>query len=167
MTRAAPVLMLGGELQTLKPSEHRSGTLITNGNSTTQFESLLVLAEAKLMPRGRRRFRPYLLGGIGFHSTKMKIDVTPYPGFVWTDTGTKETRQAVDARKTSAAVTLQVGADFPVSDRVVVGLSAAWYSLGKATYESTAVAKRTRPGFTGIEGSISSTAILVHLGMRF
>lgn len=167
LTRVAPALMLGGELQTLKPSERQSGVLIRNGYTNSKFESLLLLIEAKLMPRGKRRFRPYLMGGLGFHSTAMTIDTAPNTGFAWANTGTRETRKVVDTRKTAGALTLQAGADFPLSDRVVAGLSAAWYSLGKASYESTAVIKQTNPTFAGIEGPISSTCILVHLGMRF
>lgn len=167
LTRVSPRLMVGAEIQSLKPSERRSGVLITRGDATTSFESLLILGELKWIASGKRRFRPYALGGLGVHSTSMKIDVEPQRGYVWADTGTTEIRRQVDSRRSAAALTLQAGADFPVNERVVLGFGASWYYLGKTTYHSTAKAKATRPAFTGVDGSLSALSILAHMGFRF
>lgn len=166
MAKVAPIVSIGAELQTLNMGEHSSTILVTNGNSTSKFNSLLFLAEIKIAADSGR-IRPFGLAGFGFHSTAMKIESTPQTGFVWANTGTRETRSAVDSRRTAAAMTLQGGVDFPLGDRVNLGFSGAWYYLGEATYDSTAVARQTLPTFAGVKGSISATALLANLTYKF
>ncbi|MCM2303550.1 MAG: outer membrane beta-barrel protein [Elusimicrobia bacterium] len=166
MAKAAPYVSVGAELQTLSMGEHSSTVLVTHGNSTSKFDSLLILAEIKIAADSGA-IRPFGIAGVGFHSTAMKIESTPQTGFVWTNSGTRETRTAVDSRRTAAALTLQGGVDFPIGDRVELGLSGSWYYLAEATYDSTAVARQTLPTFGGVKGSITSTALLANLKYKF
>src|SRR6185312_410625 len=157
-------LQVGGEIMSLNPGSAASDTLITNTNSTVQVKSLAFMADAKLA-KTDGTVRPWVLVGLGFHSTNMDIESAPKAGFVWTDTGTRETRTVVDSTKTGVAATLQGGLDFPVNDQFLIGAGIAWYALGSTTYDATPVARQF--GLTGISGGISDVAFLVSANYRF
>lgn len=159
-----PELQIGGEIMSLMPGSATSGTLITNTDSNVQVKTLTFMADAKLAkPDGP--VRPWGLVGVGFHSTNMHIDSTPKPGFAWTDTGTRETRTAVDSSKAGVAATLQAGLDFPLSDQFMIGVAGAWYAIGSTTYDTTPSAKQF--GLTGISGGMSEVAFLASANYRF
>lgn len=164
--KAGKNLSAGLEVQSLSMGEATSNTMITNGVTTSKFSSLLFLVEAKLAAE-EGALRPFALMGFGFHSTSLKIASTPQAGFAWLNTGSRETRSVVDSRKTSAAATLQGGAEAPIGERFVAGLSAAWYYLGSATYGSSSEIRQTSPAFGGIKGSLSSIALLASASYKF
>ncbi len=72
----------------LNPLAHNSMTVITHGLTTSNFESFTFMGLAKFSTSGALRL--YLMGGLGLHSTTLKIDMFPLAGYVWLDTGTKD-----------------------------------------------------------------------------
>jgi len=166
MHNLTPVTSFGGEVISLMPGQSTSDALITDGITVSQFTSVAFFAEVRVK-RDDGIVRPYGLAGVGFGSTSMKINATPQAGFVWTNTKTAETRTVVDSSKLTPALTIQSGLDFVFSDSFGGGLGVAWYYFGSATYDATAVAQQTVPGFVGISGPIASISFLGNLAYRF
>lgn len=153
MNRVKPNFSLGGEIQSLMPGDQNSSSFIAHANTKSSFSSMLFLAEAKLAGESGP-IRPFAIAGLGFHSTHVTATTTLAPGFVWTDTGTRETRTVVDSTQTKFAGTVIGGAEIPIDDRFSLGLSAAFYYLAKGTYD-------------GVSGSISAISFLGSAAYRF
>lgn len=158
---------IGGEIISLNPGNHVSDTMVTNAITVSNFNSLAFLADLKFRVDDEPVFKPFVLIGLGGESTNENISATPQPGFVWTNTGTTETRTAVDSTKFGFAFTLQSGVDFVLTDKFKAGISGAWYYFASQTYDSTPVAQQTVPGFMGVTGPLSSIALLGNLTYSF
>ncbi len=155
---------VGLEMNLLNAGEHESTTLMTNGISTTKLNTLATLGIVRVR-FGRERFRPYALGGFGIHSTSLQLDSKPQVGFVWSNTGTSETRTLVDSRKTGVALALEGGFDYHFNDTVSAGAFLGWHLQSETTYDATAAGRAG--GLTGIKGSFSGIALGGSFSARF
>lgn len=164
MHRLDSIISVGGELSLLAPGEANSSVLLTNANTTSKVSSVLFLAEMRVR-RSQGSVRPWGIAGLGGHSTSLKIEGAPRAGFVWSDTGTRETRTGIDSSKAGIAFTAQAGLDFIVSDRLTMGVAGAWYGLGKTTYDATPAGRTI--GLTGVEGGISYLGLTGNVAYRF
>lgn len=103
----------------------------TKTSSTSDFrytsapELLQVLAVGKYSLLADRKFRPYVLGGVGLGRFSFKKTQSPTAG-TWADTGTAETRTPMDAASTGLAFTVGSGLDWDVTKKVLVGLDLRW-----------------------------------------
>jgi opacity protein-like surface antigen len=159
----APNAAFGLGIEKLLPGSHDSDTLIPNGKTTTKFDSLTVMGLFRYATGDDVRFT--VTGGLGFHSSTMKIDVTPSAGLVWTDTGTRESRTFVDSTKTAAALMLAGGVDGKINETFSAGGELAYYALGSADYEAAPAGKRA--GLASVNGSLAGLAVSGHVSARF
>lgn len=166
MADISPIFSVGPEIQFLTPTKHESVSLVPNANTSSSFESMLLLGSIRIK-RPEGAVRPFGIAGTGFHTTRMQIESTPRSGFVWSDTGTRETRKAIDSKSTSMAASLQAGLDFQINDSLQAGVSLAWYYLGYTLYDSTPAAQSLVPGFVGVDGPISATSLAANINFRF
>lgn len=154
----------GLEIEKLAAGQHNSPTLITNGNTNSQFDSVTLMALIRLSP-AEGDIRRYVIAGIGFHSTSIEINSSPQAGFAWTDTHTTETRSLVNSTKSALAFTLQAGANFMINDSVSYGVGVAYYYLASTTYSATPAAQLF--GLEGIRQSISGIDLTGNFALRF
>lgn len=155
---------LGFEADVFNPGEAESSSLVTNAISKVKVQSnqFMMIGRARF---GRERIHPYAIAGVGLHSTSIQIDVQPQAGFVWTNTGTRENRTAVDDRKTGAAMSLQGGLDFDVTPSFVIGAGLGWHYASEATYNATPAG--AAGGLLGVKGAISGVNVGLNAGLRF
>jgi hypothetical protein len=154
----------GFQVDVAKPGAHDSTKLLTNNISTTK----LLTGEALVLGRVRflqNQFRPYVMLGLGVHSTSLRLDSKPAPGFFWNDTGTTETRTLVNSRKMGIAVAFEGGFDYHFTNTVSAGTFLAIHSAGKASYAATAAG--TAAGLTGVKGSFLGMVLGASLTGRF
>ena len=154
----------GLEVEKLTAGQHDSPTLITNGNTNSQFDSVTLMALVRISP-AEGDTRRYAIVGIGFHSTNIEINSTPQTGYAWTDTHTTETRSLVNATKSGAAFTFQAGANFMINDAVSYGAGVAYYYLATTTYSATPAAQLF--GLEGIKQSIAGIDLTANLNVHF
>ncbi|OFX10633.1 MAG: hypothetical protein A2516_01220 [Alphaproteobacteria bacterium RIFOXYD12_FULL_60_8] len=147
----------------INPVMHNSETLITHAFTSSNFESSTVMGLAKLSTSGA--FQLYVMGGLGFHATTLKIDAFPLAGYVWSDTGTFETRSVVNSTKSSAASMLQIGLDGDIGKSLSAGVELAYYYLGATTYDASPAAKQF--GLVGINGAFAGVSFAGHFSARF
>jgi|GEM_PF-2500579 len=159
-----PSAAFGVGLERLSGGSHASSTLITNGFTTSQFDSTVLMLLGRLSA-DEGRYRLHLLGGLGLHWTNIQINSTPQPGFAWADTGTTETRSVVNSTKSAAALMLQPGFDAQVTDSVWVGAGLAYVFLGPATYDPSPQAQSL--GATGGSVAISGFQFSANVNVQF
>jgi opacity protein-like surface antigen len=123
-----PSVGVGLDFNIMAPGAHDTTTMINNLSSSTKFDIKTVL----LLLRYRwefHRFLPYVLGGVGMHSTSLKIQSRPLRFFNWSDTGTQETRTIVDDTASGFAMSLEGGIDYPITDWLSAGGYFGWTYL--------------------------------------
>lgn len=157
-------IALGFEVDVLNPGEAESSSLVTSALSTVKVQSnqFLAIGRARF---GRERIHPFMIAGVGLHSTSLQIDVRPQAGFVWADTGTREARTAVADRKTGAALSLQGGVDFDVTPSFVLGAGLGWHYASEVVYDATPGGKAG--GLLGIKGALNGVSVGLNAALRF
>jgi hypothetical protein len=142
-----PEIALGADATFLVPSKHESTSLISRGITTTEFDTKTFLFLSRL------RFnagdvKPYVLTGIGIHSTSVKIQTQPQRGLVWADTGTTEARTLTKGSDTGVALSLQGGSDYRVNDRYSIGAFVAWHYMPNVEVGGLATLKESFSGLS-------------------
>lgn len=162
----SPQLGLGADINGTAFGENASDVLIPGGHTTTKPTSSVYLAAVKFkfIPAGQ--VQPYVLGGFGFHRTSLDAKTAPQAGFVWADTGTRETRQMVDDSQTNYALAIGGGLDFPINDTVFMGVEGRYQHLGEVTFSTTPSAVQTF-GVTSVKGPMNMFNFLAKAGFKF
>lgn len=132
--------------------------------ASTSIDSASVLGVVRIGPT-EGALRPNFLMGLGVHFTSVKFQGAPKTDFVWRDTGTAEKRTLVDSSAKGAAVKIQGGADYALTDNFIVGAFLGWNYLGSAKYEATNQSKSL--GVSSISGNLSAITMGVNLAARF
>lgn len=155
---------LGMEALSLVPQERRSTSLIANGFTTTNFQSIHALIVLRLGP-SEGILKPYLLAGLGAHATTLKIVSTPRFGFGWSDTGTTETRTLFNSRALGAAGKAQAGLDIAIGGSATLGGYAALHVMGNAKYLPTKEAVSL--GISGARAKLTAVSYGMNASARF
>lgn len=158
-----PRVGLGAQLTLLGAGEHESTKLITNNISTTRLGTTDVVGVLRAR-FGEEHFRPYLLWGLGFHSTRLSLKTAPQAGLVWADTGTREVRTAIDDRKSGAAFVFEGGFDYHFNSRLSAGALLGWHLQSSKTYEATAAGRAM--GISGVRGPFAGAMAAASLSAR-
>lgn len=158
------MLALGFQLDAAQPRANDSLRLIANGVTRTKLlvGELLIISRVRFL---EKRIRPYLLLGLGVHSTTLQIDSKPLTGFAWSDTGTSESRTLVKSRKLGGVVALESGVDYHISDSLTAGAYAGYHYATKATYKATAAG--TASGLTGVKGAFGGVIAGISITGRY
>lgn len=157
-----PFIGLGLEADYLRPKNKDKD----NGNhlASTSTDSASVLGVVRIGPT-EGALRPNFLLGLGIHFTSIRYQAVPKKDFVWTDSGTAEKRTLIDSSAKGAAIKIQAGADYALTDNFLAGAFLGWNYLGSAKYEATDQAKSL--GVNSISGSLSAVTLGVSLAARF
>lgn len=159
-----PFIGLGLDVDFLRPEDENSDKVIANGNALTSIDSASVLGVMRLGPT-EETLRPYFLVGLGMHFSTVRIEAAPNPGYGWADTMTAEKRTLIDASAKAAAIKIQGGADYAITDNFLAGLFLAWNHMGSAKYEATEQAKSL--GIDSVSGTMSAITFGINLVGRF
>lgn len=155
---------LGFEFDSFNPGAAESSSLVTNAISSVKVQSNQIMAIGRAR-FGRERIHPYAIAGVGLHSTSMQIDVKPQAGFVWTNTGTREPRTAVDDRQLGAALSLQGGLDIDVAPAFAIGVGLGWHYASAVTYAATPSGQAG--GLAGVKGALGGATVGLSAAFRF
>lgn len=161
-----PNLGIGADINYSAFGDKTSTTFIPGGDSTISSKSLVALSIVKFHFVTEGRVLPYVLGGLGFHNSSLKIDAKPSPGFVWGNTRTTETRNELDDSASNLALGLGAGLDIPVNESITLGVETRYQYLGESTYNTTVAAQRDF-GVTGVKGAASMILITGRVGYKF
>jgi hypothetical protein len=104
---------------TAYPSNEQS-----RGKSVVQGSALYV--EGRWLALPEKRLSPFVVAGLGFNTYSEELEVTPKPGFKWSDTGTIEMRE-FENTQTGAALMTGVGAQYLMGRSFVGSVEAAWH----------------------------------------
>lgn len=161
-----PALGLGAEVNGTPFGESSSDVLIPGGHTTIKDNTHVFLAIAKyiIIPTGPAQ--PYLIGGLGFHSTSLDGKIAPPPGFLWIDTGTREARSLVDDTQQGFAAAVGAGVDVPVNDIFFVGFEGRYQHLAEVTYNTSARTVQTF-GVSTIKAASDMFNLMVKFGIKF
>lgn len=132
--------------------------------ASTAIDSASILGVVRVGPT-EGALRPNFLLGLGIHFTTVKFEGAPKTDFVWKDSGTAEKRTLVDSSAKGAAVKIQGGADYALTDNFIAGAFLAWNYLGSAKYEATNQSKSL--GVSSISGNLSAITFGAVLAARF
>lgn len=157
---------LGIDINYFGSGDQNSSTFIPRADSTLSSKATTVLAVYKYSFTTKGVIWPYVIAGLGFSSSNLKIDAKPATGFVWGDTGTTETRNMLDTTKTVFASAIGLGLDIPITANIIVGGEARWVGNGSTTYDSTQAAK-TAFGVTGVDGSLNQILVNAKVAYKF
>lgn len=156
---------LGTEFNYSARGKLASSKFLTNSDSEIEGTYLSALVLARYTFFAERTFHPFVVLGVGFASNKLKIVSTPASGFVWTDTGTSETRTMVDSTQTGLASTFGFGFDIETSDTGFFGVEFRGQAIGEATYDASSSAKNL--GLGGFKGLMGDLVLSARLGKKF
>jgi hypothetical protein len=95
-------------------------------DGTAQVQAAALLIEGRWLPRPGRRVSPFLVGGLGVNIYSEEIEMTPKPGFTWSDTGTREMRELEDA-STGLAALLGGGVQVLLNRSYLADFEACWH----------------------------------------
>ncbi|MDO8757032.1 MAG: hypothetical protein Q7J64_03375 [Elusimicrobiota bacterium] len=132
--------------------------------ASTSIDSASILGVVRIGPT-EGTLRPNCLMGLGVHFTSVKFQGEPKTNFVWRDTGTAEKRTLVDSGAKGAAIKIQVGADYALTDNVLIGAFLGGNYLGSAKYEATDQSKSL--GVDSLSGNMLVIAMGVNFAARF
>jgi opacity protein-like surface antigen len=155
---------LGPEFDYFHRAGHHSNDLVPLAESEVSGDSFLLMAVARWLFTTTGYARPYVSAGIGAHHSTTFVDAFPQAGFVWSDTGTNETRRLVDGGVWSAAASLRFGVDL-ISHDTVTAFEVGWSRLGSGTYPATAAGRFL--GLNDVERHIDAVMVNFRLGGRF
>ncbi|MDD5630141.1 MAG: hypothetical protein PHU21_13825, partial [Elusimicrobia bacterium] len=127
-----------------------------DGSAWVQGSALLL--EGRWLARPDRRVSPFLTGGLGFNIYSEKIKLTPTPGSVWSDSGTREMRE-IDDSSTGLAVLLGGGVQVLISRSYLADFEAAWHYWG---IDGTKFGNPLQSS-----SAVQSVTLLARLGWRF
>jgi len=146
--------------------EKTSDALLPPFHADYKFHSNVVLVGARLSMSDKEKFRPFIFGGMGFHSTSLWADLNPTTGFVWSDTHTTEKRRIVDSSSTGFAAAFAGGFDYSVSSVVSIGAEARYEYLAQTNFTTKSISAVTST-VGEIKGDSSALAILARLSLHF
>jgi len=155
---------IGVELNRLDAGSHDSTTLIAHGDSRASLKTTEALAVARVR-FGGGKLRPYVLGGLGLHTTTFHLESTPAAGFTWADTGTKETRVLFDDNQAGTALALEGGLDWRFSSALAAAVFASLHYQGRAEYRPTGAG--ANGGFTPMRGDFGGVGLGATFSARF
>lgn len=157
---------IGVDVNYFGSGDKTSSTFIPRGESTLSSKMTTVLAVYKYTFTTKGAVWPYVIAGLGFGSSNLKVDAKPAAGFVWADTGTAETRSMMDSTKTVFASAIGLGMDIPINQRIALGGEVRWVGCGSANYDSTQAAK-SGFGVNGVDGSLNQVLVTAKVGYKF
>jgi opacity protein-like surface antigen len=160
-------LGLGARVSYVTTGDESVSNLITAFNgiqSETSAKALLLMAQAKYSFRVDKTVMPYIGIGLGMHHSQRKMTAQPNNAFVWSDTSTSEERTLVDGSASAFAAGYDVGLDFRLGERTLLGIEGRVTYLGDADYGQTA-----QGAALGASMDSKATLIdfLIKLGYRF
>lgn len=103
---------------------------VTSAVAVTGGSLLTFQAIARYVFLPEKQLSPYLLGGTGFNRLSGHLKATPTTGFVWANTGTRETRTFVDTSSIGAVFSIGAGLEGSITERLLAGLEFKWSLLG-------------------------------------
>lgn len=159
-----PFIAVGMDVDLLKPADKTTDKLIADVQASTWIDSASLLGVVRVGPTDGD-LRPNMLLGLGLHLTSIRLEGTPKPGFVWSNTGTAEKRTLVNSGGRGVAIKIQAGADYALNDNLIGGAFLAFNHIGAAAYEATDQGKSA--GLRAIQGSMSAITFGVSLNGRF
>ena len=123
-----------------------------NATSQANAASFELMGRYTFQPAAR--FMPYAHAGLGANVLHQTTDGQPVAGSTWVDTNTSEARQLPNVNSVGITFSFGAGVETNLSDRVVLGLEAAWRILGvsKAAYGTS---------------TLNIPSIAMRLGWRF
>jgi opacity protein-like surface antigen len=124
-----PVWAFGGEVSysAFGDKTHDLGGLAEIKESAGALD---VQGIAKYTFAADKKTRPYLIGGIGYGSLKLKTQTKPVGGAAWADTGTTESRTNFDENFGGLALSMGAGFEHFLTDTLLLGIEGRWKYLG-------------------------------------
>lgn len=95
-----------------------------------------------------KKFEPYIGFGLGIAQTRLKADIQPAPGFVWTVTRTNESRTVIDSQETSVAWSPRLGVEGHLGGGFSLGLELAIFGTGETTHNATESGRQVMGDFS-------------------
>ncbi len=154
---------IGVDAVGLDAGHHDSQTLMTGFNTRTALKhsELLALLRGRF---GQGRLRPYVLGGLGIHTTTFQLNAAPNNGSTWSGGGT-ESRSLMDDKKSGLATEVELGLDYLFTNHLTAGAFFGLHLQSERTYDAKTQGKAV--GLAGIKGSFGGLALGLSLAGRF
>jgi opacity protein-like surface antigen len=131
-------------------------TAASDGKAQVQAAALLF--EGRWVARPDRRLSPFLVGGLGVNLYSEEIEITPKPGYKWTDTNTGEMRE-IDDNSAGLAAMLGGGVQVLLSRSYVADFEACWHYWG--------ISGGTFGNSMQSSSYVQAVSLLARLGWRF
>ncbi len=143
-----PAFGFGGEFS-YADYGNQGTDLPTHYHITSSYKTWAMEAVARYVLMPDARVNPYFIAGLGLGSVSAKADTSPGAGYVWSNTGTTESRPDFDGSAMGPEFSVGLGADADLTDSLVAGLDARWrfISVSKTFDDQT---------FPGYQEKISS-----------
>jgi hypothetical protein len=164
--RNSPAIAVGFDLASSMNGTRTDDDLLAGGYDTdARVKSTIGLFIAKLAyPRGL--FRPYLFGGLGFHSSSQLLTATPHAGVTWPNAPANGTRVLVDEHTGGLSLGLGIGFDLFLTETLFAGmeLRGSWLQ-GLDTDDNAAV---RNAGYTARDtNGVTQGNIFFRTGVKF
>lgn len=161
-----PVLAAGLEGLFINRGTYMLDNLAANPGSKTlvRGDTKAVLATLRLRRSGIG-FRPYVLGGIGAHSTTMDVFVRARPGFNWVGFG--DEISVVKGNASGLIWVLRGGVERAFDEGGTIGLEAGWVGISSRKYPLTAAGRDVLGLTNDVVASGDGFSLAVKFGYRF
>ncbi|MCR4294233.1 MAG: hypothetical protein NUW21_01765 [Elusimicrobia bacterium] len=177
---ATGFLFLADYFQALTPalSAGLEGLFINRG--TYMLENLAVNPGSKTLVRGDTKavlamlrlrrpgtgFRPYVVGGLGAHTTTMDVFVRVRPGFIWGG-GFGEEISAVKGNASGFIWVLRGGLEHAFAEGGTIGLEAGWVGIPSRRYPLTPAGRDVVGLSNDVVSAGDGLSLAVKFGYRF
>lgn len=161
-----PALAAGLEGLFINRGTYMLDNLAANAGSKTlvRGDTKAVLATLRLRRPGIG-FRPYVLGGIGAHSTTMDVFVRAPPGSNWVGFG--DEISAVKGNASGLIWVLRGGVEHVFAEGGTLGLEAGWVGIPSRKYPLTPAGRTTLALTNDVVASGDGLSLAVKFGYRF
>lgn len=161
-----PVLAAGLEGLYINRGTYMLENLVANEGSKTlvRGDTKAVLALLRLRRSGTG-FRPYVLGGVGVHTTSMDVFVRARPGFYWAGFG--DELPAVRGMTSGLVWVLRGGVERAFAEGGIIGLEAGWVGIPSRRYPLTPAGRDVLFLRNDVVASGDGLSLAVKFGYRF
>lgn len=122
----------GGQLRS---NDNVSQTFVPNAATTIRSKISSVFVLSRLDLPTQTKLLPYFIAGVGW--VEDSVTITSLPKATWLDTGTSERRSILDDSKQTVGFVTGLGLDYPLTDRLLIGVDARYQTSAKRTFNLT------------------------------
>jgi len=160
---ATPRLGLGLEASWMATGKNEFSMYPYEGELS--LKSTVILLLAKFHSVTSDELSPYVLFGIGAHTSEFTWDIKPSPGYTWASGAPNDARSVVSGKKSNIAMALGAGCDLRWSSAYFMSLEGRLDVLGKTKHDATPLGNDI--GLIGSDAGGVHGSLILRVGMRF